>query len=303
VEGVPGLKEVFFGDCDTPLSTMSLMSEDDFQDSAFYRNWARPQGLRDGCLVKFVHSADRIGLLGVITSASRDVISAEERRFLGLLSPHFRRASLISDLLDHERVAVSAYREALDGLGSAVILTDAQGAIAYANRAAETMMRVRRPIAAIGGRIAAGNPAMSDALADAISRAGADELALGARGIGIPVSAPGAPPAVAYVLPLTRGTARSAYQPAVAAVFISTSMSAPPAADATLITLFDLTPAEARVMKCIGAGTTADAAQQSLGISANTLKTHLSHIFTKTGANRQADLARLMAQIAPPVVP
>ena len=301
VAGVPGLKEVVFGDCDTPISTLAFMSEDEFQRSEFYRNWVRPQGLRDGCVVKFVHTADRIGMLGVITRANRDIITADERRFIGLLSPHFRRAGLIGDLLNHERVQANVYRDVLDGLGSAVVLTNADGCIAYANAAAEAMFAALGPVTRSNGRIGASNPAMVAALATAIAQAATNETALGARGIGIPVSAPDAPPAVAYVLPLTQGTARAAFQPAVAAIFITTAISAAPAPEETLITLFDLTPAEARVMQRIGGGMAADAAAAGLGISANTLKTHLGRVFNKTGTSRQSDLALLVANIAPPL--
>ncbi|MEA2950423.1 MAG: Bacterial regulatory protein luxR family, partial [Alphaproteobacteria bacterium] len=35
-----------------------------------------------------------------------------------------------------------------------------------------------------------------------------------------------------------------------------------------------------------------------LNISPNTVKTHLRRVFVKTGASRQADLARIMAPIA-----
>ena len=301
VEGVPGLKEVVFGDCDTPRSTLADMSEADFQQTDFYCNWAKPQGLRDGCIVKFVHTADRIGLLGIITHASRDIISADERHFIALLSPHFRRAGLIGDLLNHERVQANVYRNVLDGLGSAVVLTDAEGRIAYANAAASAMFAAQGPVTRSNDRIAASNAATAEALASAIMSAATNEAALGARGIGIPVSAPDAPPAVAYVLPLTQGTARAAFRPAVAAIFITTAISAAPAPEDTLITLFDLTPAEARVMQRIGGGMAADAAAAGLGISANTLKTHLGRVFNKTGTSRQSDLALLVANIAPPL--
>jgi DNA-binding CsgD family transcriptional regulator/PAS domain-containing protein len=303
VNGVPGLAQAVFGDNDTPVATLSMMSEATFQQSDFYRNWVRPQGLRDGCVTKFVHTADRIGLLGVITRADRDIISPAEQRFIGLLSPHLRRAALISDLLSFERVAARAYRDVLDGLSAGVVLTDDEGAIVYANPAAEAMFRAYAPVAKVNGRLAAGNLAMSSALSDAIGRATTGyEQALGARGIGIPVSAPGTSPAVAHVLPLSRNTARAAYHPAVAAVFISTTITVAPPAEATLATLFDLTPSEARVMRCIGSGMTTEAAALQLNVSTNTLKSHLNRVFSKTETNRQAELALLLARIAGPVL-
>jgi DNA-binding CsgD family transcriptional regulator len=301
VDGIPGLRSVVLGDIDTPWATLSVMPEDDFQQSPFYKNWAKPQGLRDGCITKFAHSADRIGLLGAVTRANRDVISAEEQHFLALLSPHLRRAALIGDLLDQTRVMTTLYRTALDGLETPVLLSDAAATVLYANAQAQIMLSAQKPILSVGGKLKTANERASIALLDALARTAGDEGALGRRGIGIPVSALGEAPAVAYVLPLTQGSERAVYRPATAAVFISTAAKAAPPPEATLITLFDLTPAESRVMARIGSGMTSIETAKTLDISENTLKTHLSRVFIKTGSDRQADLMKILQDIAPPV--
>jgi DNA-binding CsgD family transcriptional regulator len=43
-------------------------------------------------------------------------------------------------------------------------------------------------------------------------------------------------------------------------------------------------------------------AGQSLGVSANTTKTHLRGLFAKTGTRRQAELMRLATTTLPPAV-
>ncbi|RDJ23121.1 LuxR family transcriptional regulator [Bosea caraganae] len=302
-DDIPGLKAAVIGDIDTPLTTLSHMSEAELRQTVFYRNWAGPQGLREGCMTKFVHTPDRIGLLGTSIRTDRDVISAEEQRFLALLSPHLRRASLIGDLLDHARVAAHFYRETLDSLATAIVLTGANGAIFYANPVAETMFSTQGPILSKNGLLQAQNPVPARALLDAIARAATADASLGSRGIGLPISAPGQPPAVAYVLPLSEGTARAAFRPACAAVFVSTTTSASPLPEAVLTTLFDLTPAEARVLLQVGTGSVPAKSAASLGISENTLKTHLGRIFAKTGTKRQADLIKLISDIRPTLEP
>ncbi|MGX5827855.1 helix-turn-helix transcriptional regulator [Mesorhizobium sp. 43Arga] len=300
-DAIPGLKAAVVGDIDTPVATLSHMREADLQRTPFFQNWAKPQGLREGCITKFVHTPDRIGLLGCTTRASRGVISAEEQRFLALLSPHLRRASLIGDLLDQARVAANLYRAALDHLAVPVVLTGASGAILHANGAAELMLAGHGPILSRNGVLQTENPAVARALLEAIAGAADADGSLGSRGIGLPISAPGQPPAVAYVLPLTEGTARAAFRPACAAVFVSTTTSSSPLPEAVLTTLFDLTPAEARVLLRIGSGLSASRSALSLGIGENTLKTHLNRIFAKTGTRRQADLVKLISDIGTPV--
>ncbi|TPK89446.1 helix-turn-helix transcriptional regulator [Mesorhizobium sp. B2-4-17] len=298
---IPGLKAAVVGDVDTPVATLSRMSEAELQQTPFFKNWAKPQGLREGCITKFVHTSDRIGLVGCTTRATRAVISAEDQRFLALLSPHLRRASLIGDLLDQTRVTANLYRQALDHLAVPVVLTGANGAILYANGAAERMFSMQGPILSRKGLLQVQNPAVARPLLDAIANAASADASLGARGIGLPISAPGQPPAVAYVLPLTERTARAVFRPACAAVFVSTTTSASPLPEAVLTTLFELTPAEARVLLRIGSGLSASKSASSLGIGETTLKTHLNRIFAKTGTRRQADLVKLVSDIGTPL--
>lgn len=300
-DDIPGLKPAVVGDIDTPLTTLSCLSEPELRATKFYREWAGPQGLREGCMVKFVDTADRIGLLGTSIYADRDVISGEEQHFLTLLSPHLRRAALIGDLLDQARVMAHFYRETLGALATPILFTDADGRVFYANATAERMLSAEAPILSRGGVLHPQNPTMAGALLTAIAAASNEDVTLGARGIGLPISAQGETPAVAYVLPLTAGTARAAFRPARAAVFISTTISATPIPEAVLITLFDLTPAEARVLLKIGSGAGATATALSLGIGDNTLKTHLNRIYAKTGTSRQPDLVKLIADIGAPL--
>jgi PAS domain-containing protein len=153
VDGVPGLKRVLFNDVDEAWSTLTNMKEAEFQQTPFYQNWARPQGLRDACLVKFVHTADRIGILGCITRESRDIIGPAEQAFVALLSPHLRRAAMIGDLLDHARVDLQLYQQTLNQLSVPVILTNDAAQIQFANAAAKQMFQQSGPILQINKQL------------------------------------------------------------------------------------------------------------------------------------------------------
>lgn len=65
--------------------------------------------------------------------------------------------------------------------------------------------------------------------------------------------------------------------------------------------LFELTPAEARVLERICAGRTSAEAAEALGVRVSTVRTHLLRVFDKTGARRRADLVALVASFALPV--
>ena len=65
---------------------------------------------------------------------------------------------------------------------------------------------------------------------------------------------------------------------------------------------FGLTPAELRVLFAIVEIGGVPEAAAVLGISEPTVKTHLKHLFEKTGTHRQADLVKLVAGFSNPLL-
>jgi DNA-binding CsgD family transcriptional regulator len=64
---------------------------------------------------------------------------------------------------------------------------------------------------------------------------------------------------------------------------------------------FGLTPAEAGFTREILKADGVQAAADRLGISLATARTHLAHVFDKTGTRRQAELVRLLLQSQPAI--
>jgi DNA-binding CsgD family transcriptional regulator len=64
--------------------------------------------------------------------------------------------------------------------------------------------------------------------------------------------------------------------------------------------LFDVTPAEARVALALGEAASVDDAARRLGVSRETVRSHLRAIFSKTGVSRQSALVRSLAGLSPP---
>jgi DNA-binding CsgD family transcriptional regulator len=71
------------------------------------------------------------------------------------------------------------------------------------------------------------------------------------------------------------------------------------AAAAALQAAFDLTAAEARVATLIGSGLSVPQAAQVLGVSPNTVKTHLARCFEKLGVRSQVELANMLSALPP----
>ena len=84
-------------------------------------------------------------------------------------------------------------------------------------------------------------------------------------------------------------------------MFIAHAAIPPQMPAAALAVIYDLTPAETRVMELLAEGKTQAEIGLQLGISTNTVKTHRRRVFEKTGASRQVELVRLLASISLPI--
>ena len=58
--------------------------------------------------------------------------------------------------------------------------------------------------------------------------------------------------------------------------------------------LYGLTPAEAKLAALLAHGKSVTEAADELHITQNTARTHLKHIFQKTGVKRQSELVKLI---------
>jgi DNA-binding CsgD family transcriptional regulator len=164
------------------------------------------------------------------------------------------------------------------------------------------MLAAGDPIVARHGRIAVQSAATTATLQSAVAQAAKDEATLGQKGIGIPIPRQGSDPLVIHVLPLRRSHMRSGLiQRAAAALFVTSASGPPRLPHDALNQLYDLTPAEIRIFELICEGHTRDAISSLLGVSVSTVKSHLIHVFEKTGSRRQVDLVRLAKSLTFPV--
>jgi len=77
-------------------------------------------------------------------------------------------------------------------------------------------------------------------------------------------------------------------------IFLFDPDASTPPAVTTLMTLYQLTPAEARLLRALVAGDRMSDYAERAGISINTANTQLKQVFAKTETDRQADLIRLV---------
>lgn len=266
----------------------------------FYLNWARPQGLGDSVSLPLSRSASFIATLTMGRHADAGPFTDEDLELLRLVAPHLRRAVTISRLLERQALTASTLAETLDALSVAIVLVDEQLAILHANRAARDLLLAGTLMRSNAGLLELASAEATRAVRAATSPVSWDHGGGTRPGVAVPVV--GGADAVAHVLPLAGGSMRGTLMPqAGAAVFITLAAGDQRLPSDALATLYNLTPAEARVLELVAGGHTQADIARTLGVAPSTVKTHLLRVFDKTGRHRQADLVSLVASLTPPV--
>ena len=294
----------FFAEIGEPMSTADLIPYDEFLETRFYQEWAIPQGLVDFVSCVLDKSVTGAALFGVFRHQRDGVVDEETRRRMRLIVPHVRRAVLIGRVIDAARVETASLTDALDGLAAGMFLVTAGGIIVHANAAGHIMLGKGDPLRIAGGRLAACEPQADQSLGAVFLSAGTGDAVVGKQVIALPLIAADGQRYVAHVLPLTSGRRRKtgAAYAAVAALFVHRAALETPSPPGIIAKAFRLTPTELRVLLAVVQVGGVPEVAEALGVAETTVKTHLARVFDKTGVHRQADLVKLVAGFASPLL-
>jgi DNA-binding CsgD family transcriptional regulator len=282
---------------DEPVSVMRVFPK--MMETRYYHEWVRPRGYIDAVCLMVMRERDRLGALSLSRHESAGHAADQDLQALQLLAPHVRRAVAIGGVLHMRALKIGTIERALDAVQAGVILVDADCRIIHANRAAAAMLAKGAPVQTANGELRTYLPQTTAALKKAVAVAA--EPSIGGFGIGIPLPQPDGEPAHIHVLPLMTGETRSRLAPRAAAALFVTEREAGTGLPAEAIAaVFGLTPAEIRTVERLLAGRSAIEIAGDLGLAVPTVRTHLANIYAKTGAERQADVIRLAAQLAGP---
>ncbi|MGB8399824.1 helix-turn-helix transcriptional regulator [Bradyrhizobium sp.] len=275
----------------------------EFFESRVYKEWAKPQRWLDHLGVNLDKSATSFSVFGIFRDDAQGLVDEEMRRRMRLIIPHVRRAVLIGNVLDLNATEARGFADTLNGLAAGVFLVDRNACLIFANTSGQIMLDDRKAVCRENRTLIAVDPRAATALRDVIALARHGDAAVGTRGVAIPLSFPPADIWLAHVLPLTSGARQQAGTAcsAVAAVFVHKASLETPLAMETMSKLYRLTPAELRVLAAMIEVGSISAVAVVVGISEATVKTHLQHLFAKTGTSRQAELIKLVAANASPL--
>jgi DNA-binding CsgD family transcriptional regulator len=274
----------------------------DIDADPFYMEFLQPQHIR--YFVGGVISMSPQDWAGTSVQFSRQQghPSPAKIKLMQVLLPHFQQAVDVMRRLDKLSDAKAAFERTLDWLADGVVLVASDGAVRYANVAAQKIFRSNDGVASRRGMLTVDS-------ADAAAKLGAAVKAVGRlRDAAVEAMladfiAPRRSDGSSYLIsvrPLLDGPEKTG--DAVALVFIHDPSVRKLSAARLLAQVFGLTTTEADVANALCLGLSPDDYARQNGISANTVYTHIRHLKDKTGSRRMAELIRKLNDVQVMVV-
>lgn len=280
------------------VTNSEVIAPADFRKSEFYDGWARPQGLGAPVTLVLQRGPTSYTPLTLVRPDGHGDVPEAGRALLERLAPHLMRAIRTTaqlGVLDHRDTLLSALA---DRLGAAVILLTEAGKVAYTSAPADRLFAegvLRLTPHGLAARRDAGRPALQEAVQLALAK-GAPVPA-----IDVGVARGDARPLCATVVPLRPGS--DSALPLAENLGCMVIIRVPAAAEreqaaGRAAKVYQLTPAETRLLKPVLDGKGLQAAAKVAGISYSTAQTHLHRIFAKTQTSSQSELVGLVLGLA-----
>ena len=263
----------------------------------FFDEVLRPQDIAHTALIPLAAKDEFMTALNLCRSARQGPLHADGRGLIEHIVPHICRSIRLGLRVDGYSALQRAEFHVLDKLSAGVVLLDRRARILYANAAARALGSDEGPLRLRNATIAAQSPSHSKRLGALVRMA-----LLGAPEGSMSVPCPGDGSLLTILVSSVRGRdvgrfADLSMPDAAVLLFIVDPANRAAIPLAWIMDAYGLTPAEAKVAVAASSGLTIPEAAFRLGVSTNTIKTHLRKVFAKTGTNRQTELARLMASI------
>lgn len=210
--------------------------------------------------------------------------SRSEGELFGLLLPHLRRAVKINRDISELQVENQAFASVLERLPIGMAVVDSAGRVYAKNRRLDSILDIDNGLCIEQGILQASNREDKVALLEIIEQvnAGPDD------NVGKAIRLSSSTPVSLLVLPLFQTESSKDSNRAI--VFVASIASDISIEPVTLIKMYGLTKAEARLTIALAKGSTLEEASEQFHVSRHTLRTQLKSIYSKTSCRRQAEL-------------
>ena len=282
----------------TPPTTVELrdarVSDHDLERLDFYQDLMRPLDSWHVAVMNVHRDDEHLAPMGISRTRRQPPYGADELAALRALAPHLNRALRVTLRLREMEARASALAEMNDRALVALVLTDAFGHIAGVNRPARSILAEGDGLLIRDGALRASRGDDNAKLSRLIHEA-AGARAMPMSGV-MQVLRPSCRRPIALVVsPTCNAGSPFGRSHAVSIAFADPEHA--PEADADLLArLYGFTAREATVAALLLRGRSPTETAAELAMTENTVRTHIRHVFDKTGVERLADLVRLLMQ-------
>lgn len=266
---------------------------------AFVEEFLRPQGLSPEGPISHVFATigDRpmAGMMIFRREGGRPIGEAD-LALLDRLVPHLQRAYAMHCRLVEAKHQERALREVLDRFPSGVMLLDKDGRVVLSNRSADLIVSRDDGIRLDAGRPRLAEPQQDRSFQQLLAEAVQTRAERGrSYGKTLSIVRPsGRRSLAAMVGPLLAPPPETDLREAAAVLFITDPDGSQISTTEVLQGLYDLTRAEAELLRLLAEGRSLEEVAQQRGITMNTARGQLKQVFAKTDTRRQGELVRLV---------
>jgi DNA-binding CsgD family transcriptional regulator len=275
------------------LTEYDIYTDAELADDPLYRDFLWPAGFGWGVGNAISLPTGDTLIFALERMKKRGPVEPSIVQQLDPLHAHIARSAFMSARLQLERARAAS--ETLELVGLPALVFNERGKILAINNLMEGLTDHVRLQA--HDRVSLADP-IADALVQQTIKTLDLENVAPVRSLALR-DAHGTAAMVAHVIPIRR-TARDVFV-RCAGMLVMTPVAPRQAPPVELVqSLFDLSPAEARVARRLAAGQTVDEIASIDGVSSNTVRTQVRGVLEKTGCRRQTDVVALLGGVAMP---
>lgn len=280
------------------ISGEDIVSIRDLKRTDFYRGFLQPRGLLHRLCGVVAQRGSGAYLLSAYRREERGPFGAADKNELQWLLGHVTLSLEAqwrwqeADDMAHALLALSDHDE------HPMLLVTAQSEVVYRNPAAARLLDGGAGLRLAGACVQASSPADQRVLREAVVQAAQGDPALTAPHVVALAHASASSPMVVVVRATGSVFSSSAGERrGLAMVTVRGGLTAHDPATCAFAQEYQLTAAQAKVSALVFAGQPLAAIAHTLGVSENTVRSHLRLVFQKTDTHSQMDLVHLHARI------
>ena len=281
---------------DKAFTVQDFVGEDEWQENAFYLQFLAPMDVFHVLGIDMCTSDGGGCQIRICRPKSAPGFSDLDKEYLELLVVHMKRCVELHAKQYETQSTNQLFASVIDRLMFGSIILDQYGFVLNQNKIAEDITARKDGLSITSGKVHAmmenDNKGLQTLVSNALDASLHDRPNIVEA---ISISRPqGDCPLGVLVRNVTTDSWVEGDRKAAVAILFRDPLCAVETSHEAVRRLFGFTPAEAGLAMILADGQTLDAASTELGVSMNTVRTHLKSMFLKTGTTRQTDLVRMI---------